>query len=339
MSARVKFLAMALVLSFGCASATAAVHLVPKDRAALTDRDWLPHVISKLAPLEWWSFAASPSDLRREDFPGDFSYNLAKQDTWMFPRFCFSFFRPKPEVMLSLLAAVNEYKGDVIWAMQDGCIGAFVAKPGFYAPILTTEDQKKFEEIARNPPHPDPEFVKRAISDLPRFSAYLEQRLVLMDNPPLDFDPQWLTRQGLAASRGQFENYWEPGDRSAFLARDPEEHARTSKPTSPVDRDLSLGIGMFEEDALLAELGADWDSYQRSGMNSPLVPAYPLLSRLSDISEDALYEPGEVDALLAECVKAQAKVNDPLAIRGLDNLVRIARWAQKLRVGIYLSGQ
>jgi len=357
-----KLLVIALLL--GSLPASATSHPVPKDRATLTDRDWLPHVISKLAPLEWWNFAASPSDIRREDFPGDFSYNVMKQDTWEFPRFCFSLFRPKPEVMLSLMAAVDEYKGDVHWVMHDRCIAAFVSKPGFYAPILTAEEQKRVEELARNgkplvampfttdeqrrrfeedlarnPPHADPEFVKRALSDVPRFAAYLEQRLGLAGKPSLDFDSQWLTQQGLAASRGQFEDYWEPSDRLAFLARDPQEYARTSKPTSPVDRDLTFGIGTFEEDALLAELGADWESYQRSGMDGALVPAYPLLSRLNDISDDALYEPGEVDALLAECLQAQAKVKDPQAIRGLDNLVRIARWAQKLKVGIYLGGQ
>jgi hypothetical protein len=357
-----KLLVMALLL--GSLPASATSHPVPKDRGTLTNRDWLPHVISKLAPLEWWSFAASPSDIRREDFPGDFSYNLAKQDTWEFPRFCFSLFRPKPEVMRSLMAAVNDYKGDVTWTMLDGCIAAFISKPGFYAPILTAEEQKRLEELARNgnplaavpfatdeqrrkfeedlvrnPPHADPEFVKRAISDAPRFATYIEQRLGLAGKPSLDFDPQWLLREGLAASRPQFEDYWEPGDRSVFLARDPQEYARTSKPTSPADLNLVLGVGMFEEDALLAELGADWESYQRSGMNGALVSAYPLLSRLADISDDALYEPGEVDALLAECLQAQDKVKEPLAIRGLDNLVRIARWAQKLQVGIYLGGQ
>ena len=333
---------MVFALAFACMPVTAASHPVPKDRAALADRDWLPYVISKLAPLEWWSFAASSAEIRREDYSSDFRYQLAKQDSWEFPRFCFSLFRPKPEIMTSLIAAVNEYNGDVIWVMHDDCIAAMPGTPGkqmFYTALPTAENLKKMEELARNPRQADPEFVKRAMSGVPRFAAYLEQGLGLAGKPPLDFDPQWLTQQGLAASRGQFEDFWEPGDRSVFLARDPAEYARTSKPTSPVDRDLALGIGMFEEDALLAELGADWESYQRSGENGALVPAYPLLSRLSDISDDALYESGEVDALLAECVQAQVKVKDHLAIRGLDNLFRIARWAQKLKVGIYLGGQ
>jgi hypothetical protein len=338
MSARVGFLAMMLVLSFGCASAAAtAAHPVPKERAALTNRDWLPHVLSKIAPLEWWNFAESSAAIRREDYSSAFRYEVAKQDTWEFPRFYFSFFRPKPETKMSLIAAVNEYEGDVVWVMHDDCIGAMPGKPTFYTPITTPEERSNFEVLARNPPQANPEFVKRAMLDAPKFSAYLEQRLGLRDKPSLDFDPHWLTREGLAASRGEFEDFWEPGDRSIFLARNPEEYAKTSKPTSPIDRDLALRIGMFEEDALLSELDAE--SSQRSGISSSSVPWYPLLSRLRDITDDALYGPGEIDALLAEILRAQDIVRDPQSIRGLDTLARIARWAQKLKVGIYLGGQ
>jgi hypothetical protein len=337
-SVRRKFLPALLLLIFGCLPAAATVHSVPKDRASLRDRDWLPHVISKIVPLEWWSFASSPADLRREDYNTDFRYELAKQDTWELPRFCFSLFRPKAQIMSLLYAAVDEYKGDVIWAMHDDCIGAMPGKPTFYTSITTPEQRRKCEEeLARNPPHADPEFVKRAMSDAPTFAAYLEQRLGLAGKTSLDFDPQWLTREGLAASRPRFEDYWEPGDRSVFLARDPEEYSKTSKPTSPVDRDLAMGIGMFEEDSLLVEL--DTEPNQRGAMSGVSLPSYPLLSRLGDIADVALYEPDEVNALLAEIAQAQAQVKAPPSIRCLDNLVRIARWAQKLKVGIYFGEQ
>jgi len=331
-------MAMMLVLSLGYGSAGAiAPHPVPKDRAALANHDWLPHVLSKAAPLEWWSFAESSADIRREDYSSAFRYEVAKQDSWEFPRFCYSFFRPKPETMKSLIAAVNEYEGDVFWVMHDNCIGAMPGKPTFYTAMPKPEESSKIEELARNPPQANPEFVKRAMLDAPKFSAFLEQRLGLRDKPSLDFDPRWLTREGLAASREEFEDFWEPGDRSVFLARNPEEYAITSKPTSSVDRNLALSITMFEEDALLSELDAE--SSQRSGISNSLVPWYPLLSRLRDIADDAIYGPGEVDALLAEILRAQDIVKDPQSVRGLDNLARIARWAQKLKVGIYLGGQ
>ena len=63
-----------------------------------------------------------------------------------------------------------------------------------------------------------------------------------------------------------------------------------------------------------------------------------MLSRLNDTADDAAYQQNEVDALLAECVRAQKIVTDPLAIRGVDKLIRIARWAQKTANGIYFVG-
>lgn len=322
MSACVKFLAMALLLSFGCASAARAEHPVPKDRAALTNRDWLPHVVSKVAPLEWWSFASSSSDLRREDFSSDYQYEQARANTWEFPRFCFSLFRPKQEAMSSLIAAVNEYQGDVIWVMDESCIGAMPFKTTF----ITSETG----------------FAKRAMLDAPRLSAYLEEQLGLAGKPSLDFDPQWLTREGLAASRGPFEEYFEPGSWTVFLARKPQQYTQALQPTSTRDRPLAMSIEMYEMEAVLDQLDAAWMSRQGSeieGPTGPVVPAYPLLSRLSNMTADALYERQEVDALLDECLQTQEAARNPDAIRGLDNLIRIAHWAQKLKVGIYFGAQ
>jgi hypothetical protein len=170
-----------------------------------------------------------------------------------------------------------------------------------------------------------------------KLAAYIEERLGLAGKPALDFDSRWLTREGLAASRGQFEDYWEPGSWSVFLARKPQQYAGKFEPTSPQDRPLGLGIAAYEVDALFDELNPGWEAFQ--GEEGPVIPAYPLLSRLSDMTADALYERNEVDALLDECVQTQARVKTPYAIRGLDNLVRIARWAQKLKVGIYFGAQ
>jgi len=329
------------ILLLACVApvAIASVHSVPKDRADLTAPDWFPYVISKVAPLEWWSFAGSPANLRREDYPSDFAFHFAQQNTWTFPRFCFELFRPKPDDFAALLAAVNEYQGDVTWVMYDKCIAAFPGKPTFVTVIPNAEDLKNLEQRLRNPPSADPEFVKRAIADIPRFCDYLEKRLGLIEKPPQDFDPRWLTREGLLASRGQFEDYLERSSWSVFLARRPREYARTSQPTSDADRGLVMGIGTDANDELLKELGANWEQYDKNGKQGPLVHEFPLISRLYDDTEDTVYEPREVDALLAEYLRAQAIIKSPSAIRGLDNLIRIARWAQKLKLGIYFGGQ
>jgi len=334
---------MVLALGFGSSVAVAASHPVPKDRAALTNRDWLPHVVSKIAPLEWWSFATSSTEILRDDYQSDYRFDPAKLETY-FPRFCFALFRPTPEMRSALMAAVNAYKGEVIWAIDEDCISAVPGTPGatrLTAMPMTPEERErlreKYRELARNPPKADAEFIKRALADAVKLAAYIEDQLNLSGKPSLDFDPQWLSQEGLAASRGQFDDYWEPGSWSVFLARKPQQYVGKFEPTSAQDRPLAFGVAAYEMDALFDELSPGWEAFQ--GEEGPVIPAYPLLSRLSDMTANALYERNEVDALLDECIQTQARVKTPYAIRGLDNLVRIARWAQKLKVGIYFGAE
>ena len=120
-----------ILLAVAPTAAMAGNRSIPKDRAGLSNGDWYPYVISKLGALEWWSFAAFSTEVRREDYPSDWTYELAKQNTWEFPRFCFSVFRPKPEVFASLLATIDQYRGDVVWVMHDNCISAMPFHPTF----------------------------------------------------------------------------------------------------------------------------------------------------------------------------------------------------------------
>jgi hypothetical protein len=313
-------------------------HSVPKDRPALKGGKWFPYVVSKLAPLEWWSYQESIADVKREDYRSDWRFQLARQNTWEFPRFCFWLFRPSNESYMALMHAVDEYQGAVVWQMHDDCIGAWPSKGKFFTPILETE-AKKLEDSVRNPPQADPAFVKKAVADIPVFCAYLEHRLRLQELVPKDFDARWLTREGLAQSRGEFEEFFEPGSWTVFLARDPDTYAKTFRPTSSADRSLSLGIGMFQADELFKELGAGGDTGSSGAQHGPVLPDFPLLSRLSDIASDAVYKPDEVAPFLAELSRAQQAVKERQSVRGLDNLIRVARWAAKLKVGIYFGGQ
>jgi hypothetical protein len=96
---------------------------------------------------------------------------------------------------------------------------------------------------------------------------------------------------------------------------------------------------MFQCDELFKELGAKWDTEKRSARRQTVLPKFPLLSRLSDIASDAVYEPNEVASLRVELFRAQQAIKERQSIRGMDNLIRIARWAAKLKVGIYFGGQ
>jgi len=251
-------------------------------------------------------------------------------------------FRPSEEIFTELLKAVKDYDGAVVWVIDDDCIGAWKAKPNLTGTVrLTTpvsdEKIRKHNEALRQPP--DPEFIEKAVADIPVFCTYLEMRLGLKDREPQQFDPRWLTAEGLAQSKGEFEDFLEAdsGSWSVFLARNPVPYGKTSKPTSTDDRGVSIGLGWSQQQDLFRELGANWDGTEATE-ETPIIPGFPLLSRLSDVTSDAIYEPEEVAGFLEELHRAQQVVKEPRSIRGLDNLIRIARRASRLNVGIHFSG-
>src|SRR5262249_57899460 len=123
---------------------------------------------------------------------------------------------------------------------------------------MSKEEVEKHNESLRHPP--DTAFVEKAVADIPLFCLYLEKRLGLTERDPQQFDPRWLTAEGLAQSKGEFEDFVEPGTWSVFLARDPDTYAKTFKPTSPADRSLGLSMTMSQQDDLFKELGAVWAS-------------------------------------------------------------------------------
>src|SRR5437667_10459277 len=73
------------------------------------------------------------------------------------------------------------------------------------------EMQSRMEEMIRNPPKADPEFVKKAVVALPGFCMYLESRLHLEARTPMQFDPQSLTRDGLRSFKSESEDFVEQG--------------------------------------------------------------------------------------------------------------------------------
>jgi len=316
-------------------------HSVPTNRNMLKGGAWFPYVIGKIAPLEWWSYQESISDVKREEYSSDWSYQLARQNTWEFPRFCFAMFRPSYEAFTALLNAVKDYEGAVAWVMHDDCIGAFKAKPTSQGMVrlpysMSEQEIEKHNQSLRQPP--DAAFIENAVADIPAFGSYLEKRLGLTERAPQQFDPRWLTAEGLAQSKGEFEDFMEPGTWSVFLARHPDTYTKTFKPTSPTDRSLGLSMTMSEQEDLFKELAAAWNSQNGAPEESQMVSGFPLLSRLSDFTADVTYEPNEVAAFLEELRRAQQIAKERRSIRGLDNLIRIARWAQQLNLGIYFGG-
>ena len=155
-------------------------------------------MLAKLAPLEEWNVILSSEDRS-------------------VPRFCFQFLRIPPEALARLFIALDGYHGPVIWSPMNSCISAFVQMPRFIGlgptpENLTAEESRKKWADAIPPPQPDPEFVQKAVSDIPRLCQYLEAQLDLADRVPKDFDAKAVTKDALADLPGTFDNSLEAGD-------------------------------------------------------------------------------------------------------------------------------
>jgi hypothetical protein len=309
-------------------------HPVPKDRSVLSGRDWFPFVFSKVAPLEEWNVILSSDDITRDRYASELSFHLAKSDTYAIPRFCFRFFRIDHEPYRKLFTAIDGYQGAVAWRHYGNCVGAFSQKlwtnyPPLFGSMRPEEAAHKLEDAIRNPPKPDPDFVQRAIDDIPRFCQHLESYLGLAHKGPLDFDEKWLIREGLRTSRAMFDNFVERGDHMPTLVR-PLQAGQGGASSSP--QRLYFGVTAEEMGTLLGELGAQYDK-------DPIAAEYPLLSRLSDVASASAYRADEIEKLLTEIVRAQAIAIQPRSVRALDKLSRVAKWAEKYGAGVSFSGQ
>lgn len=321
---------------------------IPTNRSELKGGEWFAFVLSKIAPLEWWAFHETIADVTPDRYRSESSYQSALYNTWEFPRFCFRLFRPSLESVVALQTAVEKYEGPSNWWFHDfDCIGARRTKPTSVGirmlsqeelsemGLRTEEALRKHNESLRKPP--TPAFLEKAIADIPVLCSFIEKQMGLTEKVPEEFDSRWPSAEGLAQSRGEFEDFFEPGLWSVFLTRDPETYVKNYQATSPMDRSLGMGMSWAQWEELFQELGADL-SVREGDENTELVHGFPLLSRFDDVTADITYAPNEVGLFLEELRQAQQKVKGLKSIRGLDNLVRIARWAEKLNLGIYFGG-
>jgi len=343
MRIRLFWILVMLLLQTSLIPVHASTHPVPEDRSSLKEGDWFPYIFSKIAPLEWWSFEEVPEDAKKTNYGSDTRYQASLRDSYTLPRFCFSLFRPSPHDYFVLLMAPEQYQGPVFWNMSDGCIWASASRPRFisvedFRGKTPEEIQSRWAELARNPPKADPDFVKKALADIPNFCKYLESRMGLETRSPQQFDPFWLTREGLKTSKGEFEDFYERGSWIVQFRAEPPKPEGPGTGMPPAVQEFSFSLGIEEHVAILEELGANLDPAHYDS-EKPILPAYPMISRLPDVISDAFFSPAEAKLLLSECLDAQESVKDPKSIRGLDKLVRIAHRAEDQHLGIFFIGE
>lgn len=306
---------------------------VPKDRASLKGGDWFPHVFSKIAPLEWWSYCDSASDLQPNDFPDRNRYKSALNEASRSPVFSFSFFRPKPGAHMKLINLLESYQGAAYWSKVDANVSAYKRKPTFRGMIAITSEEirqrveKEFAELLT----PDLDFIRRCVEDIPALCAHIEKQLGLEGVAPTDFSEEWLTAEGLAHSRGEFEDFHDRGTHIPYLARDPDRYAEDLKPTSEADLQLHIHVSLPS-----VETPGPHGTEIRP---APGVSECPLLLDFPMPWDDGTYQAEQIPDLLTELRNVQNHADDPALLRELDNFIRVANWANKLKLGIFLSGQ
>jgi hypothetical protein len=111
-----------------------------------------------------------------------------------------------------------------------------------------------------------------------------------------------------------------------FLVSDPKTFR-----SSAVRQRLGMGVTMHQIGQIFNEL--------KASSEDDSLRDFPLLSQLSDITNSAVYEPTEIPSSQSELLHAQRVAKEPASIRGLDNLIRITRLAQKQGLATYFVGQ
>jgi len=307
---------------------------IPKNRESLKGGDWFPYVFSKIAPLEWWSYADFPADLHPEDFPNELRYRSALNTASLSPIFSFCFFRPNPDAYRKLLELLESHQGPVYWQKCDENVSAYRRKPRFrgIVAISSEEIRQQLEQEKAELLTPDQDLVRRIVQDIPALCLFLEKQYGLESVPPVDFSEEWLTAEGLARCRGEFEDFMDRGTHLVCLSRDPDRYAKNLQPTSEADLQLHIGVSLPSVETLNA---ANYSEVQPATG----VSQCPLLLDFPAPWDDDTYQPEQIPGLLAELRYVQNQAREPNLLRSLDNFIRVANWANKLKLGIYLSGQ
>ncbi|HEY5884084.1 MAG TPA: hypothetical protein VIT88_05320 [Pyrinomonadaceae bacterium] len=147
----------------------------------------------------------------------------------------------------------------------------------------------------------------------------------------------------------ELTDFHDPGMHVTWLVKDTDAFFLNPGPTSERDRALHFGLKYREWLALYFDVlgvGRKWNSPITESTPIPDdviisefdedIPDYPLLSRINGKYHDAVFEANELEGLRQECLRVKSFAANPLAVRGLDKLIQICEWAQRLNLSIFL---
>ena len=234
--------------------------------------------------------------------------------------------------------AIENFRGKAQWGYIDDCLQG-LSGVGFLTEVLPPL-------AARSQPPQVPTTRlsnltrEESVRDLEKLADYIEEQLGLENVQPRSFSPAMLTREGLAASHAEFEDFDDGGERTVYLIVRPG-----NVPTyDPQDTDIFLHFTPFDDEmsaVLPAILGIDpallVNRALTDGEVEKIKKEFPVFWEISDYYEDAYLSPDEAAELYRECQLLDKKEMPPAALRGLDKLMRIAHWATAKHYGVFFS--
>lgn len=239
--------------------------------------------------------------------------------------YCWSFEDGSPALYHRVAQVINDFRGTMRWNFsfqfnqKGACISAWAKSNEFYSAIPDSKSSHSHaEDIAESQPS--------LADEINKLCGFMESELGVKNPRPM---PSAIPTSTIS----QFE-------RSVYdvtLVRDVKRF-RWPNPTSDVDMQLGFGLTYDEWHGLFFQV------LGKSGGEHPInfqgqIDAYPILSRLNDIHDNAAVEESEVITLEGECLKLEAISRENTAAREcLRKLLLICRSAEDLKTGIYFLG-
>ncbi len=283
----------------------------------------LKTTLSKLYPIERW--AASTTANAKQPFA---------------PRFCWEFFRADPEVLARLGQAFRDYKGTVSWVFgppSGSAICVVAVKDGQqfvgYPPLGRSDASAVINGTERESLSTR-EFIDQAIADVPNLCSHLERVLELGNLPSKSFDSRLIAPSDPPFLDSAPSDFVERGMHVAWIVHRTSTDGQRGETVSGTRRMLHFSVTNNEwrtihTDVLDKTPVAD-------GISHPDTRSFPLLSRISEY-ESVYFRNVEVVALREECLRARSSTSTPLAIRGLDKILLLCNWAQRMAADIVLK--
>lgn len=166
-------------------------------------------------------------------------------------------------------------------------------------------------------------FRGQVTKEIPRLSAWIEQRLDLGSAPSqgLDLKAVDLALEGI-------NDHYEPHLNNVYIVADPLKFALdTTRPTSRYDRLLHFGLSLPEMETLEQSAIAD----------GPQLTRWEIISRFWQQYKDQTILPSEIPGLCAQCERLRETSQDLLLRSACDNVLSISTSAARFNLGIFIE--